>query len=1122
MARAIAEHQHHPAAAPLLRLYLLGGFRATRDGGAPPPAHRWPRPSARTLVKLLAVAPDHQLHRVQVMDICWPDADRQSALGSLRVALHAARRALEPGLAPRSASAYLTTDGMLLRLEPDRVWVDADEAQHLATAALETGDRQRLAAALAAFSGELLPEDRYAAWARTRREQLAELHDRLRLAQAQDLLADGSPDEAALVAQGVLADSPADERAHQLLIDAYLRQGLPRQAVRQFHRCREILDAELGIRPGRETERLHLLALGAPGGAAVAAALIGHALPAALRIPTPVPMHGRDRELAELLAPDSPPVQLLGGEAGLGKTQLVTEAARRVAADGALVLWGAGHDAEGRTPYGAFVEALDGWLADRPAADRARVGAEYPELSAVLPSLGRAGTDAARSPEEERDRLFAAATGLLRELAATTHVLLVLDDLHAADVGSFQLLSHLARQAASPRPGNWRFVVTYRTEELSEADPRQAVLDALERAQLARRLPLERLGRAECVALAAGTLGLPAGAPALEQIWELSLGNPLFALELARELGERGEAAEAVHAPQGVRQLVTTRLARLAPAARRVVEVVAVAGGHAALAEVLEVAAVSVHPRLPAAEATVGADAAVAASVLAEREVVIDGRTVAGLAFRHPLVRLTCYEQLSEARRRLLHSAYADAVRRRSPDAVDTLAAHLTRADDPRAAGYLRQAAERAAALCANDTADQYYVELTARLDSLAVEAAWARIDRSAVLQRMGRYEEAARVLRAAVDDLRRRGDTDGLVLAAGRLAEVLARSRAAEEGRALLDAHRPGPGTSPRATTAHHAGAALVHLILGRYGQAAAAARLAHGAAELVTGPQRRGLLARALSLHAAALALDGRFAEAGPVADQALPHAEAFGEPQLLGRVLSVQREQARRSGRLREALETGQRALALAERAGDPAGIAFERANLAELHLLLEEVDEASAQAEAAVDSSRAQPDWSTPYALVALARVRLRRPAGELSSVLDGALRTAVENIDHQAQHEALTAQAEWRIRTGRPAAALALLGKVTGTGTAYLAAWAHLAAGRGERAAELSLAEITRAGAAGERLTEVEARTVHAAALGELGRDRESAESFAAAAELAAQLPFPAGLRRIELARTRRR
>ena len=88
----------------MLRLHLLGGFRVHRHGG-PPLAERWPRPSARTLLKLLAVSPDHRLHREEAMEICWPDADPHAALGSLRVALHAARRAVEPELAPRAASS---------------------------------------------------------------------------------------------------------------------------------------------------------------------------------------------------------------------------------------------------------------------------------------------------------------------------------------------------------------------------------------------------------------------------------------------------------------------------------------------------------------------------------------------------------------------------------------------------------------------------------------------------------------------------------------------------------------------------------------------------------------------------------------------------------------------------------------------------------------------------------------------------------------------------------------------------------------------------------------------------------------------------------------------------------
>ncbi|MEU9852413.1 AAA family ATPase [Streptomyces sp. NPDC047974] len=1109
-----------PAAPPpLLRLHLLGGFRVTRDGG-PPLADRWPRPSAQALVKLLAVAPEHRLHRDQAVEACWPGADRKAALGSLRVALHAARRALEPELAPRAASSYLTGEGAMLRLEPDTVWVDVDHAERLAAGALEQRGVRALAEALAAFTGELLPEDRYADWAGEHRKRVGELRDRLRLAHGDALLDEGAAEDAADAAREILAASPAEERAHQLLISAYLRQGLRRQAISQFHACREVLDAELGVRPGPATERLHLLALDGPGGGAPSHRPSRVCLPPALRTPPPHPLHGRAHALAELLAPEACPVQLLGGEAGLGKTRLVTEAARRAADDGAVVLWGAGHDAEGHTPYGAFVEALDGWLADRPAAERARAGTDYPELAALLPSLGRTGSDAARSPEEERDRLFAATAALLRDLAATAPVLVVLDDLHAADTGSFQLLGHLARRSA----GAWRFAVTYRPEELPEDDPRRAVLAALRRAGLARHVGLERLVREDCLALAADALGLPPGSPVPERVWDLSLGNPLFALELAGELREGGGS----EAPRGVRELVAGRLSRLAPVARGVVEAVAIAGGHAALSEVLDVVSslsvpsLSLPPAassvggpasgvgLTAVEAADGAEAAVSAAVLTERDIVVDGRTVDGLAFRHPLIRLTCYERLSAARRRVLHAAYADAVRSRRPDAVDTLAAHLSRADDPRATAYLRQAAERAAALCANDTADRYYAELTDRLDSLAAEAAWARIDRGAVLRRMGRYEEAAGVLREALAELRRRGDEDGLVLATGRLAEVLVGMRNAREGLDLLDALPPTAGVRPQSAAAHHGSRALTSLVLGRYEEAIDAAEAATACAQRVEGSERRALLARSLSLRATSLALAGRFAEAGPVAEEALPHAEAFGEPWLLGTVLSVRREQARRSGRLREAVATGRRALALSERTGDRSAVAFEQANLAELHLLLEETAEAAGLARAAEDAPLG---WSTPYARLALARVLMRGGEGDPEALLRSALDVARDNADRQAQNEARTAHAEWLIRSGRPDEALAVLDRVTGH--THVTAWAHLAAGRPDRAAALARAEAERAALTGERIAEVAARTVHAAALAARGSAGEAAEAFSEASRLAGLLPCPAALRRIE-------
>lgn len=280
-------------------------------------------------------------------------------------------------------------------------------------------------------------------------------------------------------------------------MDAWLRQGLRRRAVHQYHVCREALDTELGVRPGPETEWLHRAALAsapAPGPATLL-------LPAPLRAGGPAPpLRGRDAVLDRLLAEAGPPVTLLTGEAGVGKTRLVGEVARRAVAAGTAVLWGGSQDAEGHTPYGAFAEALEGWLAEHTAAERARVGAEYPELAAFLPSLGQVGATGERSPEEERDRLFRASTALLGDLAAVRPVLVVLDDLHAADTGSYQLLGHLARRAVE-RGTALRFLVTYREEELPEGDRRRSVVASLIRQRLCVREELGRLDEEACLAV---------------------------------------------------------------------------------------------------------------------------------------------------------------------------------------------------------------------------------------------------------------------------------------------------------------------------------------------------------------------------------------------------------------------------------------------------------------------------------------------------------------------------------------------------------------------------------------------------------------------------------------------
>src|SRR5215470_18208606 len=89
---------------------LLGGF-AAETGGAPVPDSAWRLRKARELVKLLALADGHRLHREQAMDALWPDRDPGAAANNLNQAVHAARKAL-------GAEAIDVQDG-LLRLDVD-------------------------------------------------------------------------------------------------------------------------------------------------------------------------------------------------------------------------------------------------------------------------------------------------------------------------------------------------------------------------------------------------------------------------------------------------------------------------------------------------------------------------------------------------------------------------------------------------------------------------------------------------------------------------------------------------------------------------------------------------------------------------------------------------------------------------------------------------------------------------------------------------------------------------------------------------------------------------------------------------------------------------------------------
>lgn len=221
---------------------MLGAFRVVVDG-RPVPDAAWKRTKAAGLVKVLALAEGHRLHRDVLADLLWPDLSAQAAASNLRKALHFARAALgSPGA--------VQSRGELLVLLPDaEVAIDAErfEADGRAALASSAGINE----ALALYGGDLLPDDRFAVWAEEPCDRLRTLYLRL-------LKAAGRWDD-------VLRAEPADEDAHRAIMVRALDAGDRQGAIRQFERLRQRLRADLGVGPGAATVAVYEEAIAGDG-----------------------------------------------------------------------------------------------------------------------------------------------------------------------------------------------------------------------------------------------------------------------------------------------------------------------------------------------------------------------------------------------------------------------------------------------------------------------------------------------------------------------------------------------------------------------------------------------------------------------------------------------------------------------------------------------------------------------------------------------------------------------------------------------------------------------------------------------------------------------------------------
>ena len=379
---------------------------------------------------------------------------------------------------------------------------------------------------------------------------------------------------------------------------------------------------------------------------------------------------GRERELAEVAAALDAAVGgegtllLVSGEPGIGKTRVLEEAARAGEALGFAVAWGRAWEMGGAPAFWPWVEALRD-LGKKTA-------------SVDLPAVSRTGG----ATETERFLLFDEVATFLRRVSSTAPLLILLDDLHAADESSLLLTEFVARRLEVTR------VVVIGSHRDAEARGTERIWSSLMRlARLGPVLRPARLDRKEVDALVLDLLGNDAPEISV-MVNDASGGNPLFVRELVQLIAARSHPEGRLDVPEGVRTVLRQRLALLSPAAVALLSAAAVVGREFALSVVAEVAGVS---PFKIGEAL---DEARAAEIIEEMG---PGR----YRFSHVLVAELLARELPAEVRTRQYLATAETLERLhagDPAApFDDIAEHYLRAG-PQAAAQASRAATRAAA----------------------------------------------------------------------------------------------------------------------------------------------------------------------------------------------------------------------------------------------------------------------------------------------------------------------------------------------------------------------------------------------------------------------------------------
>ncbi|MEO6579515.1 MAG: AAA family ATPase [Candidatus Limnocylindria bacterium] len=421
---------------------------------------------------------------------------------------------------------------------------------------------------------------------------------------------------------------------------------------------------------------------------------------------TKSPFLGRDEELAVLLAGLAESeagrggLILLGGEPGIGKSRLADEIASQARERKHRIGWGRGWEDSGAPPYWPWVQVLRSFIRQADVdAVRRQMGAGASDIAQMLPELREilpeVGPPATADSDAARFQLFDSTVSFLRNAAMEQPLVIVLDDLQAADMPSLRLLRFLASQLDEMRV---LVLGTFRDVELTPEHPFTAIMAELAREPITRTISLKGLGRDALRHLIRATAGVTPDERLVTAVARGTKGNPLYAGEALRLLSAEGRLDELARGPSqhlavpaGVRAVIGKRLARLADSTRAVLSIGAVIGPEFAVELLRSIA------DLDESALEEGLEEALREGLLAEASGGM-GR----YRFSHDLVRETLYDELTPSRRMRLHRRVAEALEAIEPDRhLGELAHHFYEGErdasvDARTVTYARRAGEQA------------------------------------------------------------------------------------------------------------------------------------------------------------------------------------------------------------------------------------------------------------------------------------------------------------------------------------------------------------------------------------------------------------------------------------------